>query len=103
MEHFWQQSIDNDEFSKQVNWELEVLEKCDLIIMYFDANTKSTVSMLEFGLFSRSKKMFVCCPEGFWRKRNIDIVCNRYNIPQFNSLKDMILSAKKIFPAKVQN
>lgn len=57
MEHFWQQSIDNDEFSKQVNWELEVLEKCDLIIMYFDANTKSTVSMLEFGLFSKSKKV----------------------------------------------
>ncbi|MBN2663500.1 MAG: nucleoside 2-deoxyribosyltransferase domain-containing protein [Bacteroidales bacterium] len=99
----WQQSIDNKEFSKQVNWELEALEKCDFIMMYFDAKTKSPVSMLELGLFSRSKKMFVCCPEGFWRKGNIDIVCNRYNIPQYNSLKELIFAIKKLLRAKGQN
>lgn len=29
-------------------------------------------------------------PEGFWRKGNVDIVCDRYNIPLFVNLNDSI-------------
>ena len=59
----------------QVEWELEGLELCDIIIMYFDSNTKSPISLLELGLFAHKKKMIVFCPNGFWRKGNVDVVC----------------------------
>jgi hypothetical protein len=52
--------------------------------MYFDPNTKSPISLLELGLFASSKKLIVCCPDGFWRKGNVRIVCELYNIPLFN-------------------
>jgi hypothetical protein len=45
---------------------------------------------LEFGLFARTGKMMVCCPEGFWRKGNVDIVCERFNIPQKSNLDEII-------------
>jgi len=32
----------------------------------------------------------VCCPEGFWRKGNVDIVCQRFGIRQFLKLEDVI-------------
>ncbi|MEO8534648.1 MAG: nucleoside 2-deoxyribosyltransferase domain-containing protein [Flavobacterium sp.] len=90
----WIQTIENKQFSDQVNWELDALEKSDFIIMFFDKNSKSPVSMLELGLFADSKKILVCCEEGFWRKGNIDIVCKRKSIPTFETLEELITALK---------
>lgn len=84
------QSAHNPQFREQVEWELEALEQANLIAMYFDPNTKSPISLLELGLFGPTGKMLVCCPEGFWRKGNVDIVCARYSITQVNSLEELV-------------
>jgi hypothetical protein len=86
----WQQTITNPQFYQQVNWELNALEKADLIIMYFSPDTKSPISLLEFGKFADSGKMLVCCPTGFWRKGNVDIVCERYGIPNYAKLEELL-------------
>ena len=75
----WKQDSSNPQFVEQVNWELDGQELADVIIFYFDPNTKAVVTMLELGLFS-AKPAIVICPEGFWRKGNVDIVCQRYGI-----------------------
>lgn len=75
-----EQSATNPYFRNQVEWELTALENADVIFMYFDPNTKSPISLLELGLFHR-KAMAVCCPDGFWRQGNIQIVCQWYDIP----------------------
>jgi hypothetical protein len=82
----WTQDVENPQFYQQVNWELNALEKSDLIFMYFAPGTQSPISLLELGLFAHTGKMIVCCPEGFWRKGNVDIVCDRYGIPVFSDM-----------------
>ena len=82
----WEQKESNPQFSKQVNWEMNMLDLCDIIFMYFSPETKSPISLLELGLYADSTKMIVCCPDEFWRKGNVDIVCSRYNIPVYNTL-----------------
>ena len=84
----WKQSQKESNFNEQVNWEMNNLEDCDIIFMYFDPETKSPISLLELGLHADSGKMIVVCPDGFWRKGNVEIVCTRFNIPLFNSLDD---------------
>ena len=86
----WEQRVDNEEFRKQVEWELSALERADKILLYFDPATKSPISLLELGLFARSGKLLVVCPEGFWRKGNVDIVCERYGIRQSATLEDAL-------------
>lgn len=86
----WSQDILSPPFYQQVNWELNCLEKADLIIMYFSPDTQSPISLLEFGKFAESGKMLVCCPTGFWRKGNVDIVCERYGIPNYETLSDLL-------------
>ena len=83
----WDQSIQNPEFKRQVEWELVAMDHADLIVIYFDPATKSPVTLLEFGLFASSEKLVVCCPEGFWRKGNVDVVCGRYGIQQVPHLE----------------
>ena len=76
----WEQKITNPNFYEQVNWELNALECSDVIVMYFDPNTMSPITLLELGIHAKSRKLIVYCPEGFWRKGNVDIVCEKYNI-----------------------
>ncbi len=86
----WKQTKDSLDFKQQVDWELNALDKSDYIIMYFDPSTKSPISLLEMGLYAKSGKLLVVCPEGFWRKGNVDIVCETYGAKQFETLDELI-------------
>lgn len=91
----WVQRIDNPEFDTQVNWELDAQDAADVIAMYFEPSTASPISLLELGLYASSGKLIVCCPEGFWRKGNVDIVCQRYGIPIYTNTTDFVNAIKE--------
>ncbi len=85
-----EQSIENDYFREQVEWELRALEDADAVLLYLASGTKSPISLLELGLFARTGKLVACCPEGFWRKGNVDIVCARYGVTQANTIEEAV-------------
>jgi Nucleoside 2-deoxyribosyltransferase like len=91
----WVQRIDNPQFRAQVEWELAGQEAATLIAIYFVPSTKAPVTLLELGLFARSGKVVVCCPDGYWRKGNVEVVCARYGVPMVASLDDLIAYALK--------
>ena len=96
----WVQSIDNPQFYEQVTWELDGLIEADFTIFYFDPNTKSPITLMELGIVTGYSNVIVCCPEGFWRKGNVDIVCDRFNIatvPTLDRLIEAILDEVKYF------
>lgn len=84
----WIQSYTDPNFNQQVKWELNALEKSDYIFMYLDPDTLSPISLLEFGLYADSGKLFVICPDGFYRKGNIEVVCSLHDIPLFNTIEE---------------
>jgi len=86
----WKQDIHNENFVEQVLWELNSLEMAHIVIMYFDPNTKSPISLLELGLHAKEQKLVVLCPEGFWRKGNVDVVCEYYGINQVDTFDELI-------------
>lgn len=86
----WKQEFENPNFYQQVNWELNGLEKADKIIMYLAPETKAPISLLELGLFAHSGKVLVCCPDGYWRKGNVEVVCERYGIPIYDTLEELL-------------
>jgi len=90
------QEMMNKEFSYQVNWEMDNLNECDVIFMNILPDTKSPITLLELGLHADSKKIIVCCPDGFWRKGNVEIVCSRFNIPLYNNFEEAIEKLKLI-------
>jgi hypothetical protein len=87
----WKQEIEDGQFYNQVSWELNALDIAEEIRMYFDPATKSPISLLELGLYASSKKIIVGCPDGFYRKGNVQIVCQRYNIPFFTGEKESVI------------
>jgi Nucleoside 2-deoxyribosyltransferase like len=93
----WEQSVNNIKFSEQVNWELNGIEKSDRIIFYFQGGTKSPITLLELGLIADKNKAVVYCEIDFWRKGNVDIVCQKYGIKQVDSWENLYSDIKKHF------
>ena len=95
----WTQSIDNIQFREQVMWELKAMEDSDLVLMNFVPGTQSPITLLELGLraqYKGSGSSIICCPEGFWRKGNVDIVSREYDLRwTVDTLEDLISAAKK--------
>lgn len=90
----WVQDIGNPQFYEQVTWELEALDRADAIIMHFVPGTMSPISLLELGLHANSGKLLVSCPEGYWRRGNVEIVCDTYGVPFFDSVEEIIKAMK---------
>lgn len=90
----WVQSADNAQFFQQVDWELDAMERADLILMYFAPECKAPITLLEFGLHAKDRRLLLCCPDGFWRKGNVDVVCLRYGVTTVKDLSTLIAYAK---------
>ena len=88
----WIQSIDNPQFREQVEWELFAMDMSTTIAVYFDPNTKSPITLLELGLHADDRKLIVCCPDGFWRKGNVDITCHYYEVETVSNIEELIES-----------
>lgn len=96
----WKPVSTDSNFRKQVEWELNALEKADIIIMYFAPKSQSPVSLLELGLYAKSGKLMVVCPEGYWRKGNVDIVCEKYDVKMYENIEMVVEAIKKKIGAK---
>lgn len=86
----WVQSIENEQFRRQVDWELDGLRCADVVALYLSPGTVSPISLLELGLYAESKKLVVFCPEGYARKGNVDIVCRRFGVTAASSWDDWL-------------
>ncbi len=86
----WVEDISNPQFNQQVTWELNAMEAVDYIPMFFDPKGKAPISLLELGLFAKTGKMIVCCPEGFWKRGNVQVVCERNRIPLVDNIEELI-------------
>jgi nucleoside 2-deoxyribosyltransferase len=94
----WVQSINNPQFNEQVTWELENIEDADLVVFYFDPNGQAPITLMELGLVAGSEiPAIVCCPDGYWRKGNVEMICDRYGIPLCANIDDFIALIKEEF------
>lgn len=102
----WVQSMSDPKFSEQVNWELDHINAADIIIFYFDPTTKSPITLMELGyIIGQSadhygsygygtENIIVCCPDGFWRKGNVEIMCSRHNVTLVSNYEDLVSATK---------
>jgi hypothetical protein len=91
----WEQSFANPMFREQVEWELAGLEQASVVAMYFAPSTQAPITLLELGLVARSGKVIVCCPPGYWRRGNIEVVCHRYGAPMVADLAELATALRE--------
>ncbi len=100
----WEQKLDNPQFAEQVNWELDFLDRSTFVFMFFGGNTKSPISLLEFGRITAKypEKLIICCEPEFWRRGNIEVMCNREGIELHEDLKGAMIELSTRIAHRVQ-
>lgn len=92
----WEQKKENKQFNEQVTWELECQEKADILYIFFSNDSQAPITLLELGLFCKKDNVVVCCEPKYWRRGNVEIVCDRYDVPLFDKLDASINALKKL-------
>lgn len=88
----WKQDpTEGTQFYDQVMWEQTNINKCDIIAFYFDTDTQSPITLLELGLcLTGSKKIFVMCPENFFRYGNVVLTCSLHGVTVYTNEDEWI-------------
>jgi len=93
----WEQDINNPQFYEQVTWEKDGIKAANVVFFYFDPNTKSPITLMELGyvLGKFPNKAVVCCPEGFWRKGNVDVMCSEHGVTVFTGFESALFEVTR--------
>jgi len=84
----------------QIDWELDAQDQADVICFFFDVDTNSPVSLLELGLFAKSKKVVVCCDARYHKWDNVKATCERYKIPFAETFEEFVPKVRKMLEEK---
>lgn len=89
----WDASVEDDTeaMQEQVTWELQGLEEADIVLIHFDPQTKSPISLLELGLLlagDSHTELIVSCAPDFYRYKNVRITCERYEVTVYNTIEE---------------
>jgi hypothetical protein len=56
-------------------------------VFYFAPEALTPIALLELGMYAGTDKAVVCCPQGFYKRGNVQIVCERYGIDMVEDLE----------------
>lgn len=76
----WREEETFEPFREQVQWELDMQEKANLVVLYFGPDTDAPISLLELGLCARLNKALVVCHPSYRKRGNVQMICRQYNI-----------------------
>lgn len=79
---------------------MNALIEATVICFFFDTDTISPITLMELGMWASSGKAIVCCKSEYWRSGNVDIVCDRYNIPRVDNFASLIPAVKEFLERK---
>lgn len=99
----WVENTSDPRFVAQVEWEMDHGRLADVIVIYFVPGTQAPISLLELGMYASlyGEKVVVCCPEGFWKRGNVRIVCGRFGVQCVENVEDVVSVVRKKLVQKV--
>lgn len=91
----WDQNADVNERINQIQWEHYYLDRSDIIVINILEDSKSPISLMEIGMYADSDRLLVFCPKSFYRYENVLCVCQKYDIPLYDT-NDVNVIAQKV-------
>ena len=97
----WVESPQDRRFAEQVAWELTAQRRCHMLVFYFEAEAKGTVSLLELGMalgrkdsssssWRAGKEIFVCCEPAYWKMGNVCLACDEVGVNVHSTYEEMV-------------
>ena len=88
----WKENLSDPRFKEQVEWELDMMEKSDVIVICLHHGTDAPISLLELGLCARSGKAIIMAEEGtkgFSKLGNVQAVAKTFGLTLVHSIDEL--------------
>lgn len=85
----WKEDFSDPRWVEQVQWELDMQEAADIVVVFLHGISAAPISLMELGLCARSGKAIVCAAEGYCKKGNVEAVCRMYKLPFVTTEDDL--------------
>lgn len=86
---------DTDIINQQIEWEHKHLDASSIIAMFLSEKSPAPISLLELGLFARTRKLIVCCEKDFYRLGLVKRVCEDHQIMLVHEVEDLAKEVEK--------
>ncbi|KAF3767507.1 hypothetical protein M406DRAFT_252710 [Cryphonectria parasitica EP155] len=97
----WKEDYHHDDrFRAQTDWEMDRIDSSSHVVVFFVAESKAPVSLLELGLCVRSGRAVVGCEGGFWKRGNVQAACQRLDVPLEDTLEGLVGRVVEILKKK---
>ncbi|CAM1505835.1 Fc.00g114720.m01.CDS01 [Cosmosporella sp. VM-42] len=83
----WKEDLSDERWAEQVQWEMDMQAKADVVVFFFHSATLAPVSMLELGLCA--ERAVVCALDGYSKRGNVQAVCERFQSPFVSTLAEL--------------
>ena len=86
----WREQVDFAPFRQQVEWELDMKERSEIVVLYFGPHTDAPISLLELGLCARhNREVIVVCDRDYRKRGNVQIVSRRLGLTFLDGDEDL--------------
>lgn len=97
-----EQTLEDDDFAAQVNWEIDRIDRANIVVFYITAESWAPITLWELGYFlgkqealkdiadcNQRQRIVIGVEQGFWRRGNIEVMCDRLGILLVDNLIDV--------------
>jgi hypothetical protein len=96
----WKEDPSFKPCAEQAKWELDGLEAADVIAIYFAPRMPQAKTLMELGLWARSSKCVVGCSEGYPKKADVRVLCEKYGIEYVATVEELVATVKRKLDAQ---
>jgi len=90
----WREEVSFSPWKEQVQWEKDMRECADIAVFFFHPDSKAPITLGEFGASSvhvrQGQTVIVGCPDGFWQKGWVQLMCKLEHIKFVESEQALI-------------
>lgn len=84
-----EETIENEKYIEQTNWEHDGLDKADVQIFHFDDTSLSPITLFELGMFvGRDSIMYL--EDNYEKKSYVEYIALRFNVPIVKTLNEVV-------------
>lgn len=86
----WKEDFSDSRWAEQVQWELDMQDAADIVVVFFHGISPAPISLLELGICVRSRRVIACALEGYSKTGNVEAVCRRYGAVLVKTPEDLV-------------
>ncbi|KAF7546920.1 hypothetical protein G7Z17_g8099 [Cylindrodendrum hubeiense] len=85
----WREDSSDKRWADQIQWELDMQDVADVIVVLFHGVTPAPISLAEMGMASRTGKLIACALDGYSKQGYVEAVCRKYKAPFVRNEDDL--------------